>query len=127
MSSRSSRSLGRPRWLWFRNEAGGRPKAKEEFEKLPTSGQAGLALVIKRYLSGETRFKDVDSLGDDLLELRYRMSNNHYRVIFMHWGPDCVALTAFYKNQRQTPKKDLDRARTRASRWRAVYGSAPTE
>jgi phage-related protein len=45
----------------------------------------------------------------------------------MHWGPDCVALTAFYKNQRQTPKKDLDRARTRASRWRVVYGKAPIE
>jgi phage-related protein len=89
---------------------GGRPKAKEEFEKLPKDGQAGLAALIERYLSGETR-----------------VSNNHFRVIFMHWGPDCVALTAFYKNQRQTPKKDLDRARTRASRWRVVYGKAPIE
>lgn len=115
------------RWLWWRSEAGARPKAKEEFEGLPTQGRAGLAVRIDRYLKGETRFKDVDSLGDGLLELRYRFGNNHFRVLFILWGPHCVALIAFYKNQQSTPKADLDRARKRADSWRKVFGDEPQD
>lgn len=112
-------------WLWFRNEDGGRLKAREEFEQLPTAGQAGLALRVDRYLKGESRYKDVDSLGGGIFELRHRHLNNHYRVLFMLWGRHCVALTAFYKNQQQTPKADVDRARTRAARWVELFGDTP--
>ncbi|WP_419197611.1 type II toxin-antitoxin system RelE/ParE family toxin [Microbispora hainanensis] len=84
-----------------------------------------MAKRVDRYLKGESRFKDVDSLGDGIFELRHRHLNNHYRVLFMLWGPHCVALTAFYKNQAKTPKADLDRAKARAARWREVFGKEP--
>jgi phage-related protein len=112
-------------WIWFRNDRQGRPKAREEFDALPPVPRAGLAKRIDRYLSGESRFKDVDSLGGGILELRHRHLNNHYRVLFMLWGPHCVALTAFYKNQRTTPKADVERARIRARRWKDVFGEEP--
>jgi phage-related protein len=86
----------RRKWIWFRSERGGRLKALEEFDALPAVPRAALAKRIDRYLSGESRFKDVDSLGEGILELRHRHLNNHYRVLFMLWGPHCVALTAFY-------------------------------
>jgi phage-related protein len=115
----------RRKWIWFRNDRGGRLKAREEFDALPAVPRAALAVRIDRYLNGDSRFKDVDSLGEGILELRHRHLNNHYRVLFMLWGPHCVALTAFYKNQRATPKTDLDRAKARAKRWREVFGSEP--
>jgi phage-related protein len=102
-------------------------KAREEFEELPVDGRAGLAKKIERYLEGQSRYKDVDNLGDGIFELRHRHLNNHYRVLFMLWGPHCVALTAFYKNQQKTPKSDLDRARSRADRWRELFGKEPTQ
>jgi phage-related protein len=92
---------------------------------LPPTPRGQLAVRINRYLAGETRYKDVDSLGDGILELRVRHGNNHYRVLFMLWGPHCVGLTAFYKNQQQTPASDLSRAKTRAARWREVFGERP--
>lgn len=113
------------RWLWWRKERDGRPKAKEEFEGLPLEGRAGLAKRVERYLAGESRYKDVDSLGDGIFELRCRHQNNHFRVLFMLWGRHCVALTAFYKNQKQTPKADVERAKSRAKRWCAVFGKEP--
>lgn len=112
-------------WIWFRNDVYGRPKAREEFDALPPVPRAGLAKRIDRYLGGESRFKDVDSLGDGILELRHRHLNSHYRVLFMLWGPHCVALTAFHKKQRATPKGELDRARIRARRWKEVFGEEP--
>jgi phage-related protein len=115
------------KWIWFRNERGGRPKAREEFESLPTAGQAGLAAKIQRYLADQSRPGDVDSLGHGILELRHRSENVQYRVLFMRWGRHCVALTAFCKKQRTTPKVDLDRAKARAQRWREVFGAEPND
>ena len=39
-------------------------------------------------------------------------------------GDYVVALTAFYKNQQQTPKPDLDRALKRKAAWEAAYGAS---
>ncbi len=113
------------RWLWWRSGPGARAKGLEEFEALPVEGRAGLAVRIDRYVKGETRFKDVDALGDGIYELRHRHGSNHFRVLFLLWGPHCVGLTAFYKNQQSTPKPDLDRARRRAEAWRSAYGKEP--
>jgi len=140
---RQKRSLRRPRaaaspvqpekpptprsWLWFRNERDGRQIAREEFDDIPAKERAGLAKKIDRYLKGESRYKDVDSLGDGILEIRHRVGSNHFRVLFMLWGSHCVALTAFYKNQQATPKPDLERAKKRAARWKTLFGEKPRE
>jgi phage-related protein len=113
------------KWHWFRTERDGRPLCLDELKELPTEARAGLSKCIQRYLARESRRQDVDALGDGIFELRHRHLNNHYRILFMHWGPDCVGLTAFYKNQQATPKSDIDRAKRRAARWREIFGDAP--
>ena len=99
--------------------------ARKEFDALNVDGRAGLAKKMQRYRDGQTRGRDVDSLGDGIFELRYRHSSDRFRLLFMLWGPHLVALTAFQKKQAKTPKIDLDRARARAKQWRQAFGSEP--
>lgn len=113
------------RWLFFRNQRDGRLKAKEELAALGEDAKAGLTLKMQRHARGESRRQDIDHLGGGIYEIRHRIGNNHYRVLFFQWGSYLVALTAFYKNQQATPKADLDRARTRAARWKEVFGKEP--
>ena len=101
--------------------------ALDEFKALDVDGRAGLTKKMQRYRDGETRGRDVDSLGDGIFELRYRHSTDRFRLLFMLWGPHLVALTAFQKKQAKTPKADLDRARVRAKQWRRVFGIGPAE
>jgi len=115
----------RRKWIWFRSEPGARSKAEEEFLDLPIPAKAGLSVRISRYKNGESRLGDVDSLGDGIYEIRYRHLNNQYRVLFMLWGPHCVGLTAFFKNQRKTSKTDIDRAAKRSEKWIDKHGKEP--
>jgi phage-related protein len=115
------------KWIWYRQELGARAIALEEFNALPTEGRAGLAVVMKRFKAGETRRKDVESLGDGILELRDRVGNNRFRLLFMSWGRHWVALTAFHKKDAKTPKTDLDKARERARCWRETFGQKPND
>lgn len=120
------KSDGSPkRWLFFRHERDGRLKAKEELTSLGETARAGLELKMQRYARGESRRQDVDYLGADVWEIRHRIGNNQFRVLFFHWGQYLVALTAFYKNQQATPKPDLDRAKKRLSRWKEIFGKEP--
>ncbi len=101
--------------------------ALDELEALGIDGQAGLTKTMQRYRDGQARRQDVDSIGDGIFELRYRRGTEQFRLLFMHWGPHLVALTAFQKKQPKTPKQDLDRARVRAKRWRQVFGTEPSQ
>jgi phage-related protein len=96
---------------------GRRSRAEEEFFKLPAIVQGEMLTRIKRLIDGETRFKDVDDLGDGIKELRYRHKNNHYRILFFVDGRDCVGLTCFFKNQQKTDKADLYRAKQRRDKY----------
>ncbi|NKE55361.1 type II toxin-antitoxin system RelE/ParE family toxin [Lentzea sp. PSKA42] len=119
-----SAQAARRKLLWYRTDSG-RPKALEEFRALPVRAQAGLSNALERYLTGQSRRGDVDSLGRGIYEIRHRYSNNHHRLLFTPWGPYCLALTAFYKNQQKTPKPDFERAIDRARRWRDANGDEP--
>ena len=99
--------------------------ARKEFEALDVDGRAGLVKKMQRYRDGQARRQDVDHLGDGIYELRYRHGSDQFRVLFMFWGPHLVALTAFQKKQAKTAKIDHDRARSRAKRWRQVFGTEP--
>lgn len=105
--------VGYDDWVWWPNEPGRRSRAEEEFVRLPPRAQGQLLDLMKRLVEGTTRFKDVDDLGDGIKELRTRIGNNHYRVLFCVVDRVCVGLTCFYKNQQRTEKKDLDRAKGR--------------
>lgn len=104
-------------WVWWPNIPGRRSRAEEEFFKLPANVQGELLTRIKRLLTGETRFKDVDDLGDGIKELRYRVGNNHYRILFFVRESICVGVTCFYKNKQKTEKVDLDRAKNRRDQY----------
>ena len=114
-------------WLWFRSQPGGRSRAEEEFLSLPAVGQAALAAKIERYRCGQSRRREVDVLGGGILEIRHREQTVRFRVLFMNWGRYCVGLTAFCKKEQKTPPVDLERARTRAKRWREAFGPEPDE
>ena len=101
--------------------------AREEFDALAVEGRACLAKRMQRYRDEQVRRGDVDSLGDGIFELRCRFGSERFRLLFIHWGPHLVALTAFQKKQPKTPKLDLDRARSRAKQWRRVFGTTPSE
>lgn len=126
MPAKSSEAPVEPKWIWYRLEVEGRSRAQEEFDDLPPAGQGRLLAVVRRFIDGEARRKDVDHLGDGIYELRTRVGNDHYRVLFSNWGPNWVALTAFYKNQQATPKQDLDRAKDRRDRWEAKFSKTST-
>lgn len=125
MSGRHARARGAPRescgapaakygpWAWWPNEPGRRSPAQKEFRSLPPGAQGELVDRMKRFVEDRTRFKDVDDLGEGVKEIRVRIGNNHYRVLFFVHGRTPVALTCFYKNQRRTEKQDLDRAKQR--------------
>ena len=109
-------------WLWFRTAIDARSPVEKDFFRLPVDAVATLQTKMMRFAHGESRRDDVDHLGDGILEIRGRAGSAQYRVLFFVWGPHLVALSAFHKNQRSTPKQDLDTARARRSRWRAVFG-----
>ena len=105
-------------WVWWPNDPGRRSRALEEFKDLPKPVRGELLALIRRFLQGESRFKDVKDLGGGIKEIRHRAGDNHYRVLFFIEGEVCVGLTCFYKNQNKTERDDLERARSR----RASYG-----
>jgi phage-related protein len=112
-------------------DADGAKVFKEEWDSLGARDGRGPAIRTKlrglmdRYKAGEMRPGSVDDLGDGLRELRIKLGSNPYRVIFFNWGPDMVALTCFYKNQRKTPKADIDRAKRRREEWVGRRGEKP--
>lgn len=112
-------------WFWFRSSASARPKAYEEFCELPGAAQAVLDLTLIRLIENRSRSADVLHICDGLYELRCRHLNNQYRIIFMRWGPHYVGLVSFLKNQRKLPSRELDRAETRAKKWRTEFGRKP--
>lgn len=107
------------KWVWWPNQPGRRSPAEKEFLALPPLVQGELASRMKRFQEGDSRFKDVKDLGDGIKEIRHRLGNNHYRVLFAIFDRVCVALTCFYKNQQRTEKKDLDRAKARRDSYAA--------
>jgi len=100
-------------WVWWPNAPGRRSASQEEFLKLPPRARGELVDRMVRFVEGRTRFKDVDDLGGGIKELRVRLGNNHFRVLFFIDGRTPVALTCFCKNQQATPPTDLNRATRR--------------
>jgi phage-related protein len=112
-------------WLYWQAAAGSRRVAQDELDALGGDAKGRLLAVIKRYREGRTNRSDLRPLGDGLWELRTRIGNDHYRVIFFRWGDCSVALTVFYKNQQRTPPPDIKRAADRRRRWLQAFGEQP--
>lgn len=112
-------------WRWWQNEKDGPKRCLEEFSDLPLEARTELTDRIGRFLSRTTRSQDLTNLGGGISELRCRLGNNHYRILFACFGPYVVGLTAFYKNSQKVSANDLKRAKQRAARWNVVFIDAP--
>jgi phage-related protein len=100
------------------------PAAKKELAALDSAGRTALVAAMRRYEMDEHFAKEVkamkkmavtDSAGRkySMYELRVRVGNNPYRLLFAHVGRSdqvCLGVTALYKNQQELPKEDRDRA-----------------
>jgi transcriptional regulator with XRE-family HTH domain/putative component of toxin-antitoxin plasmid stabilization module len=95
------------RWVWYRPHPDARSAAEEEFEDLPTDAQARLWARMVKFKEGRPSPRDVDSLGDGILEIRVRVGSDRYRLLFFCHGRTCVALTAFHKKHAMSD--DLER------------------
>lgn len=81
---------------------------------------------MQQYLVGKLAAGDIKPIRDDILELRWRQGNNHFRILFFRWGKYPVALTAFYKNQQKTPKAKIETALDRQKAWKRTFGDTPS-
>lgn len=90
---------------------------EREFEKLPLGAQAKLYQRMEKFRTGTASSRDIDHLGDGLLEIRVRIGSNPFRLIFFCDARTCVALTTFKKKDQQTPKRYIDLAKERRSIW----------
>lgn len=121
----SNRSIDE--WLFFRTSRKSRSPFEKEFDNLHRDARAALTVLMRRYRSDQLRPKDLKHLTDGIYELRWRQGSNHFRLLFCRWGRHAVALTAFYKNQQQTPQADLKRAKDRCRAWYETFGDEPTD
>lgn len=100
-------------------------RAKGELAGLQLAGRAALLEAIRLYGKGEALSHHVKPLRTDLLELRVRVGNDPFRLIFFHPMPFvAVGLVAFYKNSPKTPNNLIDTAQERRGAWIAGSGSA---
>jgi phage-related protein len=92
--------------------------AREEFFRLDEAGQAALAELFTRFENGQERPKEVQAIGDGLLEFRTRVANNQYRAYFFKDGPRYVVVVlCVRKNQKKMLKADKDVAIGRMKSW----------
>ncbi len=111
----------RRQWRWFRAPGANRSVAKDEFDALPRHGRGELLAIMKRWERGETVSKEVKSLGDGLLELRGRVGNDQFRLVFFQDSPvHDIAVLAAYKNQNRLPRHVRDTALQRKNQWQGT-------
>lgn len=120
-------SRGPRAWQFFRASTDGRCIFKKELDKLPRYARAAMIVLMSQYVSGDIPDGAIKCLRDNIFELRWRQGNNHFRILFFRCGPHPVALTAFYKNQRRTPKAKIDTALDRLKAWKETFGDRPPQ
>lgn len=99
-------------WEWW-SGSGAQSAAEKEYDALQAEGQGALAEVMGRWLTGDCKSSESELIEKDLWELKTRVGNNQYRILFCIRARTCWVLTAFYKNQQQVPPKYKLRARRR--------------
>lgn len=108
-------------WQYYRGANGSDPVRKDRGRLAPPV-QAGLDVRMARFRDGSSLRQDHKPLGEGLHELRFRIGNNQFRLIFAIWGDRLLALDVFYKNQNKT---STDRAATRWRDWKKRNGDEP--
>lgn len=112
--------IRRRHWRFYRAPGAGRCVAREEFESLAHHGQAALLEAIQRFRLYKELPGEVKKLRgkDGIWEIRVKVGTDPFRALFFYDTVSrAVCLTAFYKNQQETPKDDLKTAVNRKKAW----------
>jgi phage-related protein len=123
----ASESGGPGAWQFFRASTDGRCILEKELDRLPRYARAAMIVLMSQYVSDAVPAGAVKRVRDNIFELRWRQGNNHFRILFFRWGPHPVALSAFYKNQRKTPKAKIETALDRLKAWKETFGDQPPQ
>lgn len=84
--------------------------------------RAALGVAMNRVEKGVSVPGDVKPVKGDLLELRTRVGNNPYRLIYAREGKSgqiLLALHAIHKKTNKLPKQTIQTAEDRLADWRS--------
>ncbi len=98
-----------------------RDTVREELAALPAHGRAAVVEAMVRRRHDASLANEIKPIAGDILELRATSGGQAFRLLFAAEGKGHVllALVAFEKKTRKTPKATVDLAKRRLSDWRA--------
>ncbi|WP_423777120.1 type II toxin-antitoxin system RelE/ParE family toxin [Corynebacterium riegelii] len=104
---------------WYAPGGESDPVSKREFKALSKEGQGALGAKLKRLAKAEIGVQDLRHIRGELYEVRVQVGGNHYRAMLIQDSPvHYIILSCFFKNQRKTPKTELQKAEQRLKNWR---------
>ena len=109
-------------WLHFTHHKDGNSQFSKELDDLHFTVRAGYDELMDKCLDGTEPQGSVKHIGDGIYELKFRQTNNPYRLLFIKWGRFLVGLTVFHKKDQKTSKT---LAISRQKRWIGQYGKTP--
>jgi phage-related protein len=95
--------------------------SRERLRDFPENARTRSGYELREVQKGNdpTDWKPMKTVGPGVKEIRIRLANGSFRVIFLATLPRYVlVLHAFEKKTDQTPQKDIDLAAQRLKRWR---------
>lgn len=105
---------------FFREGSGNEP-VREWLQALPAEERREIGADIRAVqLSWPIGMPVVGHLGDDIWEVRTRLSNRIARVLFVLEQDEMILLHGFIKKDRKTPKPELELARQRLRKLRSA-------
>jgi len=82
--------------------------------------RAGFELREVQKGNDPSDWKPMKTVGAGVREIRIRLANGAFRIIYLATLPECVlVLHAFEKKTQQTPQKEIDLATQRLKSWKA--------
>ena len=115
--------MGRIQVVMYREEDGSVPFL-DWFDDLPEKAQDKCRVRLERLaaLGHELRRPEADSLRDNIYELRVRLRNANYRMLYFFHGRAMAVLSHGVVKEHRVPPNEIDRAAER----KRQFDSDPT-
>jgi phage-related protein len=97
---------------------------RERIREFPDNARVRAGFELREVQKGNdpSDWKPMPSVAAGVREVRIRLANGAFRVIYLATLPECVlVLHAFEKKTRRTPKKDIELSARRLREWRAEH------
>ncbi len=106
--------MGRIQVVMYREEDGSVPFL-DWFDDLPEKAQDKCRVRLERLaaLGHELRRPEADSLRDNIYELRVRLRNANYRMLYFFHGSAMAVLSHGVVKEHRVPPNEIDRAAER--------------